>query len=122
MPVDRNHYDRRRGGGNYSIVIRCPNIVANRLVYFDYNERRRTWVIRDFIARQRLDIRHSRNLTVGDIEADANYSEYPPWRDVRNIDDWSAYLRLRTTAAFRLRRAAIPRNAPNPASGGWRPF
>ena len=50
MPVSPNNYDHR-GGGNYGIVVRCPNIVAHdRLVYFDHNRDRGSWVIRDLIT------------------------------------------------------------------------
>lgn len=38
--VDSNYSSR--GGGNRGIVILCPRIVADRLVYFDYNTDRRT--------------------------------------------------------------------------------
>jgi hypothetical protein len=69
MAVNPSNYNHR-GGGNYGIVLRCPNIVANdRLVYFDHNRDRGSWVIRDS---------HSA-LTVAQIEADATYDEFPVW-------------------------------------------
>ena len=102
MPVNRINYNHR-GGGNYGIVIRCPNIVADRLVYFDYNADRSSWVIRDFIIGQRLENNDS-PLTVAQIETDTNYDEFPPWFNAENTDGWASYLRLRTSAVFRLGR------------------
>ncbi len=111
-----------RGGGNYGIVVCCPNVVADdHLVYFDYNNERGTWVMRDFIERQRLDDSHSR-LTVAEIKADATYDEFPAWCNVEeNPADWRTYLTLRTTAVL----AGGPLRAtstPNPGSGNWRPL
>src|SRR4051812_44667319 len=101
MPVNQNNQNHR-GGGNYGIVLRCPNVVAeDRLIYFDFNRKRRTWVIRDFINNQRLDNLHS-PLTVAQIEADATYDEFPTWCNAeRNPADWRTYLSLRTTAVLR---------------------
>ena len=119
MAVNPNNYDHR-GGGNYGIVVRLPQIVADdRLVYFDYNRNRGSWVIRDFIAGRRLDNDHSA-LTVPQIEADAAYDEFPIWCNVEvNPGDWRTYLDLRTTAVFRLSgplRSTVP---ANPQSGNW---
>jgi len=50
------------------------------LVYFDHNRGRGTWVIRDFIAGQRLDDNHSA-LTVADRSG----------RDVRRISGLVQY-------------------------------
>lgn len=62
-------------GGNYGIVVRLPQIVADdRLVYFDHNKTRGSWVIRDFVGGRRLDNDHS-TCTVPQIEADATYDE-----------------------------------------------
>jgi hypothetical protein len=119
MPVNPNNYNHR-GGGNYGIVVRLPQIVtADRLVYFDYNRTRGSWVIRDFIAGQRLDDENS-ILTVPQIEADATHDEFPPWRNAE-VDpaDWRAYLTLRSTAAFRLNAPLCPAAPPNPRSGTW---
>jgi hypothetical protein len=120
VPVNQNNYDHR-GGGNYGIVLRCPRIVADRLVYFDFNQHTEAWVIRDFIVNKMLRSDAS-NLTRAQIEADATLDEFPAWCNVEeNPDDWAAYLRLRTTALLRLRTA--PSNSgPNPASGTWHPL
>jgi hypothetical protein len=76
MVLNKTNYNHR-GGGNFGIVLICPNIVApDRLVYFDHNKERSTWVIRDFITGQRLDNGHS-TVTVADIEQDATYDEFP---------------------------------------------
>jgi hypothetical protein len=119
MPVNSSNYNHR-GGGNYGIVLLCPNIVGpNRLVYFDYNRDRRTWVVRDFIAGQRLDNLHS-TLTVAQIEADATYDEFPVWCNVEeNPDDWRTYLNLRTTAVLRLSSPLHSQGLPNASSGDW---
>lgn len=119
MPVNSNNYDHR-GGGNYGIVLRCPNLVADRLIYFDQNAERRSWVIRDFITGQRLENQDSQ-LTVAQIEADANHDEFPPWHNAKNTADSSVYLSLRTMAALRL-GAAPSTAAPNPVAGTWRPL
>jgi hypothetical protein len=105
---------------NYGIVLRCPNIVADdRLIYFDYNRDRGTWVMRDFIGGHRLDNLHS-TLTVQQIEADATYDEYPAWCNAEtHPQDWCTYLKLRTTAVFRLGRTLGETTTPNQNSGHW---
>jgi hypothetical protein len=122
MPVNPNNYDHR-GGGNYGIVVRLPQIVADdRLVYFDHNRNRASWVIRDFIAGQRLDDSHSA-CTVPQIEADATHDEFPIWCNVEiNPTDWRTYLALRTTAVLRLSGPLCSTIAANPRSGSWRPL
>lgn len=122
MAVDSNNYDHR-GGGNYGIVLRLPHIVADdRLVYFDYNKNRESWVIRDFIAGQRLDDNHSA-LTVAQIDADATYDEFPIWCNPEvDPTDWKTYLTLRTTAVFRLSGPLRSQTGPNPQSGNWQPL
>jgi len=122
MSVNPNNYNHR-GGGNFGIVLRCPNVVANdHLVYFDHNKDRGSWVIRDFIAGQRLDNSHS-PLTVAQIEADATYDEFPVWCNVEvNPAEWQAYLTLRTTAVLRLSGPLRSTSIPNPGSGNWQPL
>lgn len=122
MPVNAINYDHR-GGGNYGIVLRCPNIVANdRLIYFDHNRDRGSWVIRDFVAGHRLDNNHS-NLTVAQIEADATYDEFPAWCNVElNPTEWQQYLILRSTAVFRLRGVLPAPSTPSSRSGNWHPL
>src|SRR5579864_1452704 len=114
MPLNPGNYDHR-GGGNYGIVVLCPNIVAaDRLVYFDHNKDRGSWVIRDFVAGHRLDDQHS-GLTVAQIEQDATYDEFPAWLNAeQNPVDWRTYLMLRTTAVLRVRGPIRP-GTPNPA-------
>jgi len=120
MPIAEPNYSHR-GGGNYGIVVRCPNLIADRLVYFDHNRERGSWVVRDFLTSHRLDNEHS-PLTVAQIEGDATYDEHPPWCNVENRpDDWTTYLRLRTTAVFR-GRVGRPWEAPNPQFGQWQPL
>lgn len=120
MPVDPENYSHR-GGGNYGIVVVCPTLIADRLVYFDHNRERGSWVVRDFITGRRLDNEHS-PLTVAQIEDDAAYNEYPPWCNVENEPGgWTTYLRLRTTAAFR-NGVGRSLDAPNPQSGQWQPL
>lgn len=119
MAVNPNNYGHR-GGGNYGIVLRLPQIVADdRLVYFDYNRTRGSWVIRDFIAGQKLDDGHS-TFTVPQIEADATYDEFRIWCNAE-IDpaDWQTYLTLRSTAVFRLSAPLRSVAAANRQSGRW---
>jgi len=117
MPVREECYSHR-GGGNYGIVILCPTLIADRLVYFDQNRERGTRVIRDFIAGWFLDDKHSR-LTVDQIEEDAAYNEHPPWCNAeKHPDQWRTYLRMRTTAAFRRGRGRSL-EIPDPKSGRW---
>jgi hypothetical protein len=94
MAVNQNNYDHR-GGGNYGIVLRCPNIVADdRLVYFDQNRERGIWVLRDFVGEHKLDHNNS-PLSVAQIEADAIYDEFPIWCAVEDQPaDWKTYLTL----------------------------
>jgi hypothetical protein len=122
MAVNPSNYDHR-GGGNYGIVLRCPNIVANdRLVYFDHNRDRGSWVIRDFIVGQRLDNSHS-TLTVAEIEADATYDEFPVWCNVEvSPAEWITYLMLRTTAVLRVGGPLRSASAANPGFGNWLPL
>ena len=121
MPVNHSNYDHR-GRGNYGIVIRCPNLVGDRLVYFDYNNDSEHWVIRDFIAGQKLDNAHSL-LSVADIEADAVGDEFPPWLDVkRDAVEWQFYLRTRTNAVLRLRLSGPSTVLPNRPSDTWLPL
>src|SRR5581483_9755540 len=124
MPFNSEDYGSR--GGNLAVVLRCPNIVADdHLVYFDYNRQTRNWVIRDFITEKRLDNfqpQHS-NLTVEQIEADATYSEPPPWLSVEhNQGDWQTYLTHRTTAIRRLNGSLHGIQQPNSESGNWQPL
>jgi hypothetical protein len=119
MPVDQNNYDNR-GGDNLGIVVRCLNIVGNRLVYFDHNRWSGGWVIRDFLLGLRLDNQHS-VLAVQEIEADADYDEFPPWLNVgHEAREWHDYLKTRTNAVLKLRNDPISKSPPNPASGTWR--
>lgn len=121
MSLNRANYNHR-GGGNYGIVLQCPNVVGNEyLVYFDYNRDRGTWVIRDLIAGRRLDDSHSQ-LTVAQIEASATYDEFAPSLNVETSPiDWRTYLTHRTTAV--LRRTSTPAIMPgNPQSGTWQPL
>jgi hypothetical protein len=120
MPISVENYSHR-GGGNYGIVLVCPGLVADRLVYFDHNRQRGSWVVRDFITGRRLDNENS-PLTVSEIEDDATHDEHPPWCNAETDPrDWTTYLRLRTTAAFK-RGGARSLEAPNPQSGHWQPL
>jgi hypothetical protein len=120
MPVHAGNYDHR-GDLNYGIVVRCPNVVGDRLVYFDYNRRTNAWRIRDFIVGLILSNSTS-PLSVAQIEADADHDEFPPWWNAdRDPMSWGTYLRLRTTAVCHL-RGAPPTASPNPASGTWQPI
>ena len=115
MAVNQNNYASR--GGNLAIVLRCPQIVADdRLVHFDYNKKTGHWVIRDFLARRRLD-NYNSILTVAQMEEDATYDEYPVWCNVEEPATWRAYLSLRTTAVLRLNGELGSTVAPNPSSG-----
>jgi hypothetical protein len=122
MAVNPSNYNHR-GGGNYGIVLRLTQVVADdRLVYFDHNKDRKSWVIRDFVAGQRLDNNHSR-LTVAQIEADGNDDEFPVWCNVEtNAADWKVYLTLRTTAVLRLGGPLRSTITVNPQSGLWQPL
>ena len=119
MAADSNHYDHR-GGGNYGVVLCVPRVVADeRLVYFDHNKNRGSWVIRDFVAGQKLDDNHSA-LTGAQIEADALYDEFQFGATRRRIRlTGESYLNLRTTAVFRLRGPLRSPIGPNPQSGVW---
>ncbi|MGB7849151.1 MAG: hypothetical protein WBL63_26295 [Candidatus Acidiferrum sp.] len=117
-PANYNH----RGGGNYGIVLQCPDVVGSEhLVYFDHNRDRGTWVIRDLIAGRRLDDNGS-SLTEAQIEAAATYDEFPPWLNVElNPADWRTYLTLRATAVMK-RTSESTLAPPNPNSGSWQPL
>ena len=122
MPVNANNYNHR-GGGNYGIVLCCPTIVADdHLVYFDYNRRRGSWVIRDFIASRRLAQR-ALHPTVPDIEADAIFDEFPAWCNAEeNPGDWRTYLILRTTAVLQRGGRLSEISTPTSAFEAWQPL
>lgn len=122
MPVNPANYDHR-GGGNYGVVLRLVAIVASdRLVYFDHNRNRGSWVIRDFITDLRLDNEHS-HLAVQEIEADASDDEFPIWCNAeQEPNTWKSYLEFRTSAVLRTRRPPTRPTSPNSASGSWQPI
>ena len=101
-------------------VLCLPRVVADeRLVYFDHKKNRGSWVIRDFVAGQKLDDNHSA-LTGAQIEADALYDEFQFGATRRRIRlTGESYLNLRTTAVFRLRGPLRSPIGPNPQSGVW---
>lgn len=121
MPINLDNYNHR-GGGNYSVVLQCPDVVGNEhLVYFDHNRDRGSWVLRDLIAGYRLDDNGS-SLTVAQIETAATYNEFPPWLNVEiNPVDWRTYLTIRTTAVLKRTSDSTPA-PPNPNSGSWQPL
>jgi len=103
--VNQENYNRR-GNDNSGIVLRCRKIAGNHLVYFDRNSAG-GWAIYDFMSGFVLRSTFSR-LTIEEIENDADHDEFPPWANVeRDRREWEVYLRLRTTAVFRLRRVPI---------------
>ena len=118
MLVNESNYDDR-GNDNFGIVVRCPTLVGNRLVYFNHNRKTQGWVIRDFIVGQKLDKETSR-LSVKDIEADVDYDEFPPWLNVSREAEWRDYLRARTNAVLRLHNDPLSTVLPNGQSGKWR--
>ena len=119
MIIQQSDYNHR-GGGNYGVIVRCPNIVGDRLVYYDHNRDSGSWVIRDFISGHYLS-NHDSLLTVVEIEQDADYVEIPPFYNKDNERDWAGYLRLRTMSVFGLRLVA-PSGSPNLAAGKWKPL
>jgi len=131
MLVSKSNYDDRHFD-NLGIVVRCPTLVGNRLVYFDYNTKTHGWVIRDFIFWKRLDNakrldKADSTLSIRDIEADVDYDEFPPWLNAEcHAKEWRDYLRVRTIAMLRLHNDPFSNNepfftdAPNPSSGTWR--
>ena len=74
-------------------------LVADHLVYFDYDSVTGSWVLRDFMSGLRLD-NHNSLLKIAEIEADANHDEPPPWCNAENVDDWRICLTLRCTVEF----------------------
>jgi hypothetical protein len=121
MPVDPTHY-QHHGSGNYTVILRCPNIVGNRLVHFDQNRKRGTWVLRDFVMKQQLsNITAAAGVTVAAIEADADHSEPPPYHAVTYDDHWCGYLFLKTMYNFHP-NTPTSTAPPNAASGAWVPI
>jgi hypothetical protein len=118
MSVNHNNYDPR-GGLNLGIVARLPTLVGNRLVYFDHNAETKSWVIRDFIGQRKLDNWHSQ-LSITDIERDADMDEIPPWLNAElEADKWRDYLGLRTTAVLKLHDKPISTDLPNRPTDNW---
>ncbi len=111
MLVNKSNWDHR-GENNYGIIVRCPTVVGNRLVYLDHNRKTDGWVIRDFITERKLDKENSR-LSIQDIEKDVDYDEFPPWLSV--TDDaakWQNYLKVRTSAVLRRHNDPFSNNDP----------
>lgn len=115
--INRRNYNDR-GNSNLGIVVRLQTLVGDRLVYFDYNRKTKGWVIRDFIGEWKLENEHSK-LSIGDIEADADMDEFPPWLNVEHEKEWRDYLRHRTNAVMSLRTHPISMEDPDPAAGKW---
>jgi hypothetical protein len=116
MPIHPGHVTQQ-GGGQKAVIVRCPNVVGDRLVHFSRNDLDQTWVIRDFITRKQLTNIAS-PLTAVAIEADANHSEVAPFHDVARVDEWAGYLLLKTMVVFHP-QSPTQRTPPNPASGAW---
>jgi hypothetical protein len=111
MLENKSNWDHR-GESNYGIVVRCPSLVGNRLVYLDHNQKTDGWVIRDFLAGRKLNKVNSL-LSIQDIEKDVDYDEFPPWLSV--TDDaakWQNYLKVRTYAVLRPHNDPFSNNDP----------
>jgi len=115
MPVNPEHY-QARGKNNRGVVLRCPNLVGDRLVFFDRDSETGSWVLRDFIRELQLTHANS-SLTVKEIEADADHDEKPPFHNVLKVKDWRTYLLLRTKAVFGSRDVSDA--LPNSNAGLW---
>jgi hypothetical protein len=116
MPIHPGHVTQQVGGQKV-VIVRCPNVVGDRLAHFSRNPLNHNWVIRDFITRKQLTNIAS-HLTAEAIEADANYSEIAPFHDVACVDEWAGYLLLKTMFVFHPQNPTL-RTPPNPASGAW---
>lgn len=117
MSVNDANYDHR-GRNNQGIVIRCPNLFGPHLVYFDRDEVTGSWTVRDFISGGMLDNHHS-EITVAEIEADADHDEFPPWVNVQaDAEKWKTYLLLRTSAISRAHNLPTAKELPE----SWKPI
>ena len=121
MPI---HY--KNHGDEHSVaVVHCPKICGDRLVHLS-QDGPESWVIRDYISRQQLRRSPNPNSSfsvrnLADIEAEVVTSEEPPFHAWDNIDDWEAYLRLRTMVVLNLDRPPAM-TLPNSAFGTWQPL
>jgi hypothetical protein len=117
MPVNPRNYDHH-GHGNDVIIIWCPTYVGERFAHFDRNPETGSWVIRDYIARQRLSHDNS-HLEFADIERETQRDEFPPYYPYSENQDWEAYLRLRSLAVSKQYRLHYSTAAPNRDAGDW---
>jgi hypothetical protein len=117
--INDSNWDHR-GASNWGIVVRCENLVGDRLVYLDHNrDTDGGWVIRDFIVGDRLDNEHS-TLSLDDIVKDADKDESPPWWNVEREAEWRDYLKTRTIAVLQLHDRPLSTVRPNRPTDGWR--
>jgi hypothetical protein len=119
MPVNQAHY-RHHGGGNNVIIVRCPNIAGNHLIHLS-QAGQASWVLRDYISGEKLYRSPPPNpsvsqMSLAEIEADADFSEPAPYHAVEHANDWVPYLRLRTMAVFDLHSPPAPAAAARPNS------
>ena len=115
MPIHYNNH----GGIHNVAVVHCPTICGNRLIHLS-QDALGSWVIRDYIRLQQLRCSPPPNASfsifdLSQIEAEVVWSEEPPFHAWENIDDWEAYLRLRTMVVL----GQPGTTPPNPLFGDW---
>lgn len=116
MPIEYSDH-----AGSRVAVVCCPEICANRLLHLSQLDEK-SWVIRDFITGKYLRRAPAPNPSFSEyglsqIESLVTYSEWPPFHNCENVNDWKAYLTLRTMAVQRRNPSQDP---PNGVYGEWR--
>ena len=117
MPVNYSPH----GGKHRVAVVHCPEILGKRLGHLS-TDGPSSWVLRDFITGQMIrnspaPNHASSSWKLDQIEATVTYSESPPFRAYKRVQDWERYLRWRTSVVLGIR--GVDYSAPNPKVGKW---
>ena len=125
MPVNPNDWSHH-GGGNFVAVVQCPGIAGQRLLHLSQASGQASWVLRDFIGGEEVVCapppnRSSSTCPLADVDAEVTWSEFPPFYNKDNRDDWRLYLTLRTMAHLRIREVPL-KPLLEPRFGTWLPM
>ena len=98
MPVDPRHYDKRQASV-HRVLLRNRALFGAKLVFLaKHNDRDGGWQVMAFDGSEDLSPANSPHA-LAEIEAGADYSEFPPFHNVeKHPGDWAVYLKMRNEA------------------------
>ncbi len=98
MPVDDRHYDKRQASV-HRVLLRNKDQFGAKLVFLSKdNSQDGGWEIRAFDGSEDVTSTNSPH-TLAEIEAGADYSEFPPFLSVeKHPEKWAVYLEMRNMA------------------------